>query len=74
MRRTAAAPAGSELEADDGYCPQGASFKLEGRDEDGCVWLISGEGQGATAINLGPRQTVAGRMADWLAEIDFEEG
>lgn len=54
-------------------CDQQALFKIEGPDEDGCVWLVSGEGESAVVVNLGPREAVATRMAEWLAEIDFGE-
>jgi hypothetical protein len=50
---------------------QGALFTIEGPDDDSCVWLISGTGESAVVINLGPREPVSERMADWLAEIDF---
>jgi hypothetical protein len=48
---------------------QDALFELEGPDEDSCVWLTSG----ATHINLGPRDAVAEKFTQWLAEIDFGE-
>lgn len=52
---------------------QEALFEIEGPDEDGCVWLVSGEGQDAISVNLRPRPAVAEKMTDWLAEIDFGE-
>jgi hypothetical protein len=55
-------------------CEQGALFTLEGPDDDGCVWLVSGDGPSAIVVNLGPREPVATRLAEWLAEIDFGEG
>jgi hypothetical protein len=55
-----------ELDREPEQC---ALFELEGPDEDACVWLTSG----ATHINLGPQDAVAGKMADWLAAIDFGE-
>ncbi len=55
--------------ADDAEHEQEALFELEGPDEDSCVWLTSGE----LHVNLGPRDKVAERMAQWLAEIGFGE-
>ena len=52
---------------------QGALFEIEGPDEDSCVWLVSGKGEEAVVVNLGPREAVATKLADWLAEIDFGE-
>ena len=40
-------------------------------DERGCVWLVSGKGESAVVVNLGPREPVAEKMADWLGQIDF---
>jgi hypothetical protein len=47
--------------------PQGALFEIEGPDEDACVWLVSGKGEGAVVVNLGPRDAVAEKLAQWLA-------
>jgi hypothetical protein len=52
---------------------QGALFEIEGPDEDACVWLVAGKGEDAVVVNLGPREAVATKLADWLAEIDFGE-
>jgi hypothetical protein len=52
---------------------QGALFEIEGPDEDACVWLVAGKGADAVVVNLGPREAVATKLADWLAEIDFGE-
>jgi hypothetical protein len=57
-----------DQDEDDGGDPeQEALFELEGPDEDSCVWLTSGE----LHVNLGPREKVAEKMADWLAAIDY---
>lgn len=52
---------------------QGALFEIEGPDEDSCVWLVAGKGADAVVVNLGPRDAVAEKIAQWLAEIDFGE-
>jgi hypothetical protein len=52
---------------------QEALFEIEGPDEDSCVWLVSGKGESAVVVNLGPREAVAEKLANWLAEIDFDE-
>ena len=52
---------------------QEALFEIEGPDEDACVWLVSGTGENQVVVNLGPREKVAEKLADWLAEIDFGE-
>jgi hypothetical protein len=52
---------------------QEALFEIEGPDEDSCVWLVSGKGEGAVVVNLGPREAVAEKLAQWLTEIDFGE-
>jgi hypothetical protein len=51
-------------------CPQEALFEIEGPDEDGCAWIVFSDGE---VRNLGPRDKVAEKMADWLAQIDFGE-
>jgi hypothetical protein len=48
---------------------QGALFEIEGPDEDGCVWLHAG----ATTVNLGPRDRVAERLQEWLANVEHPE-
>jgi len=58
---------------DERDCQQGALFTIEGPDDDGCVRLVSGSGESAVVVNLGPREPVSERMADWLGEIDFGE-
>jgi hypothetical protein len=57
----------------DDDCEQEALFEIEGPDEDGCVWLCSAEGRDVWCQNLGPRDKVAEKLTDWLAEIDFGE-
>jgi hypothetical protein len=34
---------------------------------------VPGKGADAVVVNLGPREAVATKLADWLAEIDFGE-
>jgi hypothetical protein len=52
---------------------QGADFRIEGPDEDGCVWICSAEGRDVWCRNLGPKEPAAAVMADWLGQIDFGE-
>jgi hypothetical protein len=52
---------------------QGALFEIEGSDEDSCVCLVSGQGESIAVLNLGPRDAVAEKLTQWLAEIDFGE-
>jgi hypothetical protein len=52
---------------------QEALFHIEGPDEDSCVWLVSGKGADQVVVNLGPREKVAEKLANWLSEIDFGE-
>jgi hypothetical protein len=52
---------------------QGALFEIEGPDEDGCVWICSAGGRDVWCQNLGPREAVAEKLAQWLTEIDFGE-
>ena len=60
--------------ADEGEGPQqGALFRIEGPDEDGCVWICSAEGREVWCQNLGPEGPTAAVMADWLAANDFGE-
>ncbi|HEV2816136.1 MAG TPA: hypothetical protein VGW40_02795 [Allosphingosinicella sp.] len=51
---------------------QEALFEIEGPDEDGCVWICSPAGRDVWCQNLGPRDKVAEKLADWLGQIDFE--
>ena len=50
---------------------QGALFKIEGPDDDGCVWLCSPKGRDVWCQNAGPVEPAATVMADWLGTIDF---
>lgn len=50
---------------------QPALFRIEGPDEDGCVWICSSEGRDHWCANLGPEEKAAEVMADWLAQRDF---
>ena len=52
---------------------QGSLLVMNGPDEDGCVWLVSGKGQHAITVNFRPRSAVAEKLADWLAATDFGE-
>jgi hypothetical protein len=45
---------------------QGALFKVEGPDEDGCVWLHAGN----MTVNLGPKTAVAECFYAWLASVE----
>ena len=47
---------------------QGALFEIEVDEDDGCVRVVA-SGQ---VMNLGPECAVATKLADWLAERDFE--
>ena len=58
--------------AEPGVPDQGALFEIEGPDEDSCVWLVSGEGEEAVVVNLGPRPAVADKLAEWLASIGHQ--
>lgn len=42
---------------------QGALFEVEGPDEDGCVWSNFPDRE----ANLGSRDAVADKLAEWLA-------
>ena len=53
---------------------QGALFRIEGPDEDGCVWVCSTEGRDVWCNNLGPKDAVAEVLSRWLAEQDCDEG
>jgi hypothetical protein len=52
---------------------QGALFDIEGPDEDGCVWICSAGGRDVWCQNLGPREKVSEKLAQWLSEIDYGE-
>lgn len=56
-----------------GDCDQEALFELEGPDEDGCVWILSGVGMDAQTFNLGPRAAVAERFIEWLGRQGYGE-
>jgi hypothetical protein len=64
--------------ADDQEGPeQGALFRIDGPDEDGCVWMCdnspSTEGKEPWCQNLGPVEPAAHVMVAWLESIDFGE-
>lgn len=42
---------------------QGALTEIEGPDEDACVWPVAGSGPDAAVVNLGPRESVATKLA-----------
>jgi hypothetical protein len=52
---------------------QPALFRIEGPDEDGCVWICAAGGRDIWCQNLGPEGPAATVMADWLAARDFGE-
>jgi hypothetical protein len=52
---------------------QCALFEIEGPDEDGCVWICAAGGRDVWCQNLGPREKVAEKLAQWLSEIDCGE-
>ncbi len=41
--------------------------------DDGCVRLLPNDEGGRVVVNLGPRDAVAEKFADWLAQMDFEQ-
>lgn len=53
-----------------GECEQEALFKIEGPDEDGCVWAVFSDGE---TRNLGPRGPVAETVIAWLSAQDYGE-
>ena len=53
--------------SDNDEAERGALFEIEGPDEDSCVWLVAGTREEAVVVNLGPREAVATKLADWLA-------
>ena len=62
-------PARSPAEGPD----QSALFRIEGPDEDGCVWICSPGGRDVWCQNLGPFEPTAEAMAAWLAQNDYGE-
>ena len=52
---------------------QAALFRIEGPDEDGCVWLCSVDGRDVWCQNLGPFRPAAEAMAEWLEANDHGE-
>lgn len=53
-----------------GESEQGALFRIEGPDEDGCVWAVFNDGE---VRNLGPRGPVAETCIAWLGQQDYGE-
>jgi len=49
---------------------QGALFRIEGPDEDGCVWACSANGREDWCFNLGPRDPAAEELRRWLNEAE----
>ncbi len=45
---------------------QNALFRIEGPDEDGCVWACSVDGKDVWCQNLGPEEKVAEVFLRWL--------
>jgi hypothetical protein len=63
-----------EDESEIGEQEQGGLFRIEGPDEDGCVWASSLPGDPAVwSVNLGPRRAAAEVMIGWLAQQDYGE-
>jgi hypothetical protein len=52
---------------------QGALFRIEGPDEDGCVWICSADGRDVWCHNLGRRDKVAEILSRWLCSVDYDE-
>jgi len=52
---------------------QGALFRIEGPDEDGCVWICAEAGRDIWCHNLGPRGPAAEKMIEWLGQQDYGE-
>ena len=51
-----------------------ALFRIEGPNEDGCVWICSPEGSSHVwCENLGPKEQAAQVMSQWLGSIDYDE-
>jgi hypothetical protein len=58
-------------EADLVVTSPGAPFKIEGPDEEGCVWACSADGRAVWCQNLGPADPTAAEIECFLGEIDF---
>ena len=52
---------------------QGALFRIEGPDEDGCVWICSASGRDVWCQNLGPFEPTAEAMTKWLEANGYGE-
>ena len=53
---------------------QGALFQIEGPDEDGCVWICSKiDARDQWCQNLGPFESAAQAMVEWLERNDYGE-
>jgi hypothetical protein len=51
-----------------------APFCIEGPDENGFVWLNSPvESDEVFSLNLGPVETVAEAMSQWLGSLDCDD-
>ena len=44
-----------------------ALFRLEGPDEDGCVWACSADGRDMWRTNLGLQENVTKVLSQWLS-------
>ena len=62
-------PARSDLDGP----AQEALFRIEGPDEDGCVWICSTSGRDVWCQNLGPFEATAEAMTEWLEANDYGE-
>jgi hypothetical protein len=52
---------------------QDALFKIEGPDEDGCVWVCSPDSRDTWCRNLGPKDKVVEVMSQWLGSVHADE-
>lgn len=50
---------------------RGASFEIEGPDENGCAWICALGDEGGWRHNLGPAGAAADAMVRWLHDNDF---
>jgi hypothetical protein len=50
----------------------GASFDIEGPDENGLVWLTH-RNRPASHIYLGEKEAVAEKLCQWLSIMDYGE-
>ena len=46
---------------------------IEGTDERGCVWMHGTSSRDPWAQILGPQESVAEVLSQWLGSLDFDE-